>query len=377
MHDGRPTVLFVDDSPEDLRLLAGVLVGEFEVVTVESGQQALELCQHRPASVAVLDVDMPGMDGYATCRALRARHPNMQILFLSSHDGLDEILRGYDAGGIDYILKPFSAEILRGKIGGALALASNLTKLELEKNEASGAFMAAVASMGDLGVVIHFLRESFNVSVSGDLARLLFECMESYQLQSCVQLRNQFGCENYCSTGPISQLEIELLSRVAQTETRFLSRGRRIFINFPCATMLIKNAPQDEVKLGRLKDALAIMLEGLNEKQLSLEKSQQILNMLRSNSRSSLLLLQELEQIVLDIEERFGELRHNNINLIDRLAETLREEFFHLAITDKDEHRLMGLLEIAKQDANNLFMDAQTLGAHLNWIKEKIHSKRQ
>ena len=75
-----------------------------------------------------------------------------------------------------------------------------------------------------------FLRESFQVSVSGDLARLLFECMESYQLQSCVQLRCQFGCENYSSTGPISQLEIELLSRVAQTETRFLARGRRILL---------------------------------------------------------------------------------------------------------------------------------------------------
>ncbi|MFO1367631.1 MAG: response regulator [Marinagarivorans sp.] len=377
MHEGRPTVLFVDDSPEDLRLLAGVLVGEFNVLTAESGQQAIALCEEHPIAVAVLDVDMPGMDGYATCRALRARRPTLQILFLSSHDGLDEILRGYDAGGIDYILKPFSAEILRGKIGGALALASNFTKLELEKNEASGAFMAAVASMGDLGVVIHFLRESFHVSVSGDLARLLFECMESYQLQSCVQLRCQFGCENYSSTGPISQLEIELLSRVAQTETRFLSRGRRIFINFPCVTLLIKNSPQDEGKLGRLKDALAIMLEGLNEKQLSIEKSQQILGMLRSNSRSSLLLLQELEQIVLDIEERFGELRHNNINLIDQLAERLREEFFHLAISDQDERKVMSWVEAAKQEANSLFIDAQTLGAHLNWIKEKIHSKRQ
>ncbi|HRH76003.1 MAG TPA: response regulator [Cellvibrionaceae bacterium] len=377
MHEGRPTVLFVDDSPEDLRLLAGVLVGEFNVLTAESGQQAIALCEEHPIAVAVLDVDMPGMDGYATCRALRARRPTLQILFLSSHDGLDEILRGYDAGGIDYILKPFSAEILRGKIGGALALASNFTKLELEKNEASGAFMAAVASMGDLGVVIHFLRESFQVSVSGDLARLLFECMESYQLQSCVQLRCQFGCENYSSTGPISQLEIELLSRVAQTETRFLARGRRIFINFPCVTLLIKNAPQDESKLGRLKDALAIMLEGLNEKQLSIEKSQQILGMLRSNSRSSLLLLQELEQIVLDIEERFGELRHNNINLIDQLAERLREEFFHLAISDQDERKVMSWVEAAKQEANSLFIDAQTLGAHLNWIKEKIHSKRQ
>ena len=93
--------------------------------------------------------------------------------------------------------------------------------------------------------------------------------------------------------------------------------------------------------------------------------------MLRSNSRSSLLLLQELEQIVLDIEERFGELRHNNINLIDQLAERLREEFFHLAISDQDERKVMSWVEAAKQEANSLFIDAQTLGAHLNWIKEK------
>jgi hypothetical protein len=119
------------------------------------------------------------------------------------------------------------------------------------------------------------------------------------------------------------------------------------------------------------------MLEGLNEKQLSIEKSQQILGMLRSNSRSSLLLLQELEQIVLDIEERFGELRHNNINLIVRLAESLREALFHLSISDADEQKLMSLVEGAKLDANSLFLDGQTLGAHLNWIKEKIHSKRQ
>jgi CheY-like chemotaxis protein len=376
MPDGRRTVLFVDDSPEDLRLIAGVLAGEFNVLTAQSGQQAVELCQANKVAVAVLDVDMPGMDGYATCQALRANHANMQILFLSSHDGLDEILRGYDAGGIDYILKPFSAEILRGKIGGALSLASNLNKLELEKIEASGAFMAAIASMGDLGIVIHFLRESFKVSVSGDLAKLLFECMETFQLQSCVQLRSQFGCENYSSSGPISQLEIELLSRVAQTQTRFLAHGRRIFINFPGVTLLIKNAPTDESKLGRVKDALATMLEGLNEKQLSIEKSQQILGLVRSNSRSSLLLLQELKQIVLQVEERFETLRHNNMNLIDRLAESLHDEILQLAITQKEEYALMALVESAKMQANTLFLDAQTIGAHLNAIKEKIHNQR-
>ena len=59
----------------------GVLVGEFNVLTAESGQQAIALCEEHPIAVAVLDVDMPGMDGYATCRALRARRPTLQILF--------------------------------------------------------------------------------------------------------------------------------------------------------------------------------------------------------------------------------------------------------------------------------------------------------
>lgn len=376
MLNRRSTLLLVDDSPEDLRLLRGVLVGAFDILTAEGGEQAMQLCAAHKVDVVLLDVDMPGMDGYATCRALRAQYPTVNVMFLSAHDGLDEILRGYDAGGSDYLIKPFEPDILLGKINGALALVRNLTKLEIEKNEASGAFKAAIASMGDLGLVNHFLRESFKVSVSGDLARLLFECLQTYQLQACVQLRNQFSCDSFSSTGPISQLEIELLTRVAQTQTRFLARDRRIFINFSGVTLLVKNAPEEEDKIGRLKDALAIMLEGVNEKQLGIEKDQQILGMLRSNNRASILLLRELEQIVIDIEERFGELRHNNMNVIDRLVDSLQGEFPLLCITESAEKKLSTIVGDAKREAESLFSEAQTIDAHLSWIKEKIHNKR-
>lgn len=375
MLNRRSTLLLVDDSPEDLRLLGGVLVGAFDILTAESGEQAMQLCAAHKVDVVLLDVDMPGMDGYATCRALRAEYPTVNVMFLSAHDGLDEILRGYDAGGSDYLLKPFEPEILLGKINGALALVRNLAQLEIEKNEASGAFKAAIASMGDLGLVNHFLRESFKVSVSGDLARLLFECLQTYQLQACVQLRNQFSCDSFSSTGPISQLEIELLTRVAQTQTRFLARDRRIFINFSGVTLLVKNAPVEEDKIGRLRDALAIMLEGLNEKLLSLEKDRQIFNMLRADSRSNLLLLQELDQHLLEVEAGFGQLRNSNINLVERLVDTLQAQLSQLAVTEQDEEALLIVVERTRAEAQKLFLDAQSIGLHITRIKEKIHNK--
>jgi DNA-binding response OmpR family regulator len=370
------SVLVVDDSPEDLRMLSGCLSEDYAVFAASSGEAALHLCEEHHLNVAVLDVDLPRMDGYEICRRLRAGNPHMQILFLSAHDGLDEILKGYDAGGNDYITKPFSPEILLSKIASALAAVSNVKRLEAEKNDASGAFMAALASMGDLGGVIHFLRESFRINASADLAALFFECTENFNLQVCLQLRSQFGDENFSSSGQVSQLEIELLNRVANSPERFLERGRRLFINYPSASVLIKNTPTDAARLGRLRDTLAILLEGTNEKQLGLEKDQKILGMLRANGRANLQLLQELEQIIAELEDDFVQLRHGNMDVIDRLSDRLHNQFPDLCITDVSEAKLAALLTDAKEEAAGLFEVAGAMHQRLLWLRDRLQTRR-
>lgn len=109
-------ILIVEDNPANIQVLAGLLAREgFEVAVCMDGEQALEhLRTHNPALV-LLDVNMPGIDGYETCRRIRSV-PAMKflpVIFLTARTETEDILRGFDAGGMDYVGKPFQpAELL-------------------------------------------------------------------------------------------------------------------------------------------------------------------------------------------------------------------------------------------------------------------------
>jgi len=106
-------VLVVDDTPANLRLLANVLnyMG-LEVRTVTSGARALASAESEPPDLVLLDVMMPGMDGFETCRQIKA-HPRLAavpVMFISGLDDAEDKVRGFQAGGIDFLTKPFHLE---------------------------------------------------------------------------------------------------------------------------------------------------------------------------------------------------------------------------------------------------------------------------
>ena len=108
-----PRVLLVDDTPANLLALTAVLrpVGA-ELVEARSGQEALDLVLRNWFAVILIDVQMPGMDGFETAARIRAteRGREVPILFLTAiHAGRAQHRKGYDAGAADYITKPFDA----------------------------------------------------------------------------------------------------------------------------------------------------------------------------------------------------------------------------------------------------------------------------
>ena len=116
----RAKVLAVDDRPENLVALQAILEGlALEVVTVGGGEEALKQLLVDDFAVILLDVHMPGMDGFETAthvkRRERTRH--VPILFLTAVDDEPHLaFRGYQAGAVDYISKPFDPWVLRSKI---------------------------------------------------------------------------------------------------------------------------------------------------------------------------------------------------------------------------------------------------------------------
>src|SRR5256885_3031892 len=111
------TVLVVDDDAPILRMLQRTLAAKgYEVTTAGDGGAALAAVERSAPDVLVLDVAMPGLDGLAVCRRLRARGLAVPILLLTARDAVGDRVDGLDAGADDYLLKPFAAEELAARL---------------------------------------------------------------------------------------------------------------------------------------------------------------------------------------------------------------------------------------------------------------------
>jgi two-component system NtrC family sensor kinase len=162
----RPAVLVVDDVEANLIALTSLLEDlECEIVLARSGKAALERLREREFAVMLLDVQMPGMDGYEVAR-LAGDHPAMRdvpIVFLTAmHPTHDSMLRGYDSGAVDFLFKPFDATILCSKVRVFLDLYASKRQIsdakatlertyaELQATQAQLIQSAKMASLGEL-----------------------------------------------------------------------------------------------------------------------------------------------------------------------------------------------------------------------------------
>ncbi|GAA0832010.1 hypothetical protein GCM10009112_18050 [Marinomonas arenicola] len=116
-----PTVLIVDDVPENLRVLNDVISAlDCQVVVANSGERALALLERTEPCLVLLDVMMGGIDGFETCRQIRAnaKFKDLPVVFVTAL--VDDISRGFDAGGNDYITKPIRVEEVRSRVAHQL-----------------------------------------------------------------------------------------------------------------------------------------------------------------------------------------------------------------------------------------------------------------
>ncbi len=122
----QPTILLVDDNPANLFVLEEILSSTYQTATAASGEAALEQAIACLPDLILLDIMMPGIDGYETCRRLRMV-PSLQhtkIVMVSAKAMVSERLEGYNAGADDYITKPFEEEELLAKVRVYLRLKS-------------------------------------------------------------------------------------------------------------------------------------------------------------------------------------------------------------------------------------------------------------
>jgi len=129
-----PLILAVDDTPHNLKLLTNLLLKEdCELELAENGQEALDAIEKNKPDLILLDVMMPVMDGYETCKRLKENPDSRDIpvIFLTAKSETEDITRAFELGAVDYVTKPFRAGELLARVKTQLELKSRREALEI------------------------------------------------------------------------------------------------------------------------------------------------------------------------------------------------------------------------------------------------------
>ncbi len=120
-----PRILIVDDEPADVDVLSECLgAAGYAVAVAEDGERALDLCRQHPPDAVLLDIVLSGIDGFETCRRLKAdgRTRDVPVLFITVLTDMGDRLKSFLVGGVDYIVKPFHREEVLARLGAHLAV---------------------------------------------------------------------------------------------------------------------------------------------------------------------------------------------------------------------------------------------------------------
>lgn len=151
----KATILVVDDAPDNLELMNNLLKDSYHVKVAHSGEKALKIAaSDSPPDLILLDIMMPGMDGYEVCQRLKRdpRTQNIPVIFLTAKSEVGDEKKGLELGAIDYFTKPISVPIVMARVKNHLALKAMADFLR-DQNDWDSAERLAYTLRGDSGKV--------------------------------------------------------------------------------------------------------------------------------------------------------------------------------------------------------------------------------
>jgi signal transduction histidine kinase len=185
-------ILLVDDITKNLQLLGTILQEYgFQVALAKSGEQALTIADNKPPDLILLDIAMPEMDGYEVCRRLKAnpKTKDIPVIFLTAKTESEDIVMGFDVGGVDYVSKPFNPQELIKRV---------ITHLELKRGreELKSLNEELIKSSDEkekfLSIISHDLRSPFHGLLG--IAQIIeenYDKLEKHDLKEYFDLLNE------------------------------------------------------------------------------------------------------------------------------------------------------------------------------------------
>ncbi len=361
-------VFVVDDDPLILDVLQSILETDCAVETFATAEE----CQARLASekpdMFLLDVSLPGMDGYTFCRQLKddAAFSRIPLTFISSHDTIEARVSGYDAGGEDFIVKPFEPEEVLRKLKVAQHIVQNQASLSEQVEAAEYLSSLVMASMDETGILLQFMSKLIAWENTREVAEGLLELLQRYRLDGVVQTRMAYATQTLSASGVDLPLEVSVINH-ARDLGRIFEFKKRSVHNFERVTLMINNLPvNDPDYCGRLRDHLSVAAQSVDSRLKAIETDE-------ANRRSQAGILLALESVsdtlnILRVAHERDSAESTALMLA--LQETLANSFFRLGLTESQENFIQNLIG----DFMNNMADLQSRGVETQTTLVKLNS---
>lgn len=335
-------VFAIDDDPLVLEILCDILQPEYALETFQSAEACLQQLEMGKPDMFLLDVGLPGMDGYAFCRQLKddTRTWDTPITFVSSHDTIEARLQGYDAGGEDFIVKPFApAEMLR-KIKVAQQIIKSKRSIQEQADASEYLSSLALASMDEGGIVLQFMSKLIGWNSAQEVAEGLLELMQRYKLDGVIQTRSTQGSLTLSKAGTNLPLETSVINHVQNIGRIFEFHSRSVH-NFERVSLMVNNMPVNDPEFcGRLRDNLSVAAQGADSRLQAIETEEAN----RRNQAGILDVLASVRETISAMQQAHVQDRAASNALMLALDKDLENSFIHLGMTDNQERQMENLV---------------------------------
>ena len=349
-------VFIIDDDEIILTILREILSSQYRVECFESVESCRERLAEQKPDMFLLDLTLPGMDGYSFCRELKNdwETETIPVLFVSANDDMETRLACYEAGGEDFVLKPFDPVEIFCKLQVAERILSSQRALGEQAGYAQRTALSAMTSMGELGTILQFLSKSFACLTVEELGEAIVDAVRQWDLQAAVQLRCDGQECSLSANGRDVPLEVAILNHVRGSGRIFQFKSRCVF-NYGNVTLLLNNMPlADEERSGRIRDNAALLAEGAEARLRAIET-----DLLAQRRRQGIeVAIQHVQAVLKQVQ---GDYQRNSFELTQNMLEfeqVLAKSFVSLGLTEEQEEFLTSLAGeqmrsmISSQDQN-------------------------
>jgi len=353
-------ILSVDDEPTNQLVIDEILEDDYEVKLVYSGEECLENVKDFKPDLILLDINMPGIDGYETCTKLKddPETKSIPVLILSALSTTEEKLKGYEVGAVDYISKPFDHDELISKIDKILSDHAHTVVVEAlnqddqvdqadeellnELQSSRAVAMEAMRYTSDLGAIVKFYEDSAECKTFEELIEAVFVTTRSLGVNSSMQVRHGTNVINKAASGEISPMEISVID-VSKDKGRFFDFKNRTIMNYKHTSILVKNMPlDDDKKYGIMKDILGALGNGAEERARTL-----ILEQTMKDNREQVISL--IQETFKSINAQHLERSRNATEMMEEMIKDVYKTIESMDLLEYQEQQLESVVESLRQ----------------------------